>query len=149
MERKACFHKGVMSGMVCGLFRCQARVSCGLEVISAPKLPYNRDVCTVVWWARGSCRDGTRRAEGLSNKVKCYNQHFHIHLFLCSAGSSLQHVVGASVISNHVDSFSCIQFISVHLLCRTGSKASHFNFLSIVWSVQTVHGSTQYLSFLL
>lgn len=27
--------------MVCGLFRFQARVSCGLEFISAPKLLYN------------------------------------------------------------------------------------------------------------
>lgn len=48
MGRKAFFHKGVMSVMVCGLLKCQAKVSCGLEVISAPDLPYNGYVCTVV-----------------------------------------------------------------------------------------------------
>lgn len=129
MERKACFHKGVMARMVCGLFRCQARVSCGLEVISAPKLPYNRDVCTVVWWAQGSCHDGTRQAEGLSNKVKRYNQHFNVHLLINFMGLSLQHFLNSHfkpcwflLILNQK-----FQFISVHLLRQAGPKTIHFN----------------------
>lgn len=49
MERKACFHKEEPSVIVCGLFTCQALVSCGFKVISAPKLLHN--VCTVAWQA--------------------------------------------------------------------------------------------------
>lgn len=96
MERKACFHKGEPSVIVCGLFTCQALVSCGFKVISAPKLLHNGNVCTVARQARHTWRERAQHSTTSETlmfiHILCTNNRFmcsDVHISLLRKTCSL------------------------------------------------------------